>query len=52
MRKRRREIGVDTLLRLPMEEMSNCQRKRLGAETIADKDARLQQYLYDPSFQG
>ena len=43
MRKRRRDIGADALLSLPMEEMRTCQRKRLAAETTADKDARLKQ---------
>ena len=43
MRKRRGEIRADALLRPPIEEMSSRQRKRLTAETTADKDARLQQ---------
>ena len=34
---------ADTLLRLPMEEMRTCQRKRLAAETTADTDTRLKQ---------
>ena len=43
LRKRRRDIGTDALLSLPMEEMRICQREGLAAETTADKDARLQQ---------
>ena len=43
MRKRRREIGADDLLRLPIEEMKTCQHERLATENTADKDARLQQ---------
>ena len=43
LRKRRRETGADTLLRLPMEEMRTCQHDALEAETAADKDTRLQQ---------
>ena len=37
------EIGADTLLSLPIEEMRTCQHERLAAETTADKDTRLQQ---------
>ena len=43
LRKRRREIGADALLRLPMEEIRTYQWKRLAAETTADEAARLQQ---------
>ena len=43
LRKSRREIGADTLLRLPMEEMRTCQRERLAAEATADTDTRLKQ---------
>ena len=43
LRKRKREIGADTLLSQPMEKMRTCQCERLAAETTADKDARLQE---------
>ena len=43
LRKWRREIGADDLLRLPIEEMKTCQHEHLAAENTADKDARLQQ---------
>ena len=43
LKKQRREIGADTLLSLPKEEMRTCQHECLAAETTADKDTRLQQ---------
>ena len=41
LRKQRREIGADTVLRLPNGRA--CQRERLAAESTANKDTRLQQ---------
>ena len=42
LKKRRREIGADALLSLPMEKMRTCQHERLATETTAEKDAQLQ----------
>ena len=42
LKKRRREIGADALLSLPMEKMRACQHERLATETTADKDTQLQ----------
>ena len=39
----KKQTEADALLSLPIEEMRTCQRERLAAETIANKDARLQQ---------
>ena len=41
LRKQRREIGADAVLRLPNGRA--CQRERLAAESTANKDTRLQQ---------
>ena len=43
LRKQRREIGADALLRLPMEETRTRQRECLAAETTADKVTRFKQ---------
>ena len=43
LRKQRRELGADTLISLPMEEIRTCQPENLTAETTIDKNTRLQQ---------
>ena len=48
LRKRRREMGADALLRLPIKEMRTCQHERMAVETTADKDTRLQQIKHKP----
>ena len=43
LRKWRREISADTLLRLSMEEMRTCQCEHIASKITDDKDVRVQQ---------